>query len=83
MDDFSYHTVFLVVLQDRLKNTGCLKKQYMINSARLTGERFKAMQNGCFRPLLPLSYVAGKLMLVRAIELGAGILIWWFHLRTR
>jgi O-succinylbenzoic acid--CoA ligase len=69
MDDFSYHTVF------SSGSTGIpkeyrLEKQHMINSARLTGERFKLHADIEVLGCLPLSYIAGKLMLVRAIELG-------------
>lgn len=69
LDNFSYHTVF------SSGSTGTpreyrLDKQHMINSARMTGERFHLPAESEVINCLPLSYVAGKLMLVRAIELG-------------
>lgn len=69
LDDFSYHTVF------SSGSTGVpkefqLQKQHMINSARMTGERFRITAGMDVLGCLPLSYIAGKLMMVRAIELG-------------
>ncbi len=69
MDDFSYHTVFSSGSTGKPKEYR-LEKQHMINSARLTGERFKLHEGMDVLGCLPLSYVAGKLMMVRAIELG-------------
>lgn len=69
LDDFSYHTVY------SSGSTGVpkeyrLEKEHMINSAHMTGERFKITAGMDVLGCLPLSYVAGKLMMVRAIELG-------------
>ncbi|WP_194852075.1 AMP-binding protein [Nonlabens antarcticus] len=72
MDDFSYHTVFSSGSTGTPKEYR-LEKQHMINSARLTGERFNLHAENDILGCLPLSYVAGKLMMVRAIELGLHI----------
>ena len=69
MDDFSYHTVFSSGSTGTPKEYR-LEKQHMINSARMTGERFRISAGMDVLGCLPLSYVAGKLMMVRAIELG-------------
>ncbi len=69
MDDFSYHTVFSSGSTGKPKEYR-LEKEHMLNSARMTGERFKLPAESEVLGCLPLSYVAGKLMMVRAIELG-------------
>ncbi|WP_405369482.1 AMP-binding protein [Nonlabens sp. Asnod2-A12] len=47
-----------------------LKKQHMINSAVMTGKRFDIGIEKDVLCCLPLSYIAGKMMLVRAMTLG-------------
>lgn len=47
-----------------------LHKQHMINSAVMTGNRFKIGAEKDALCCLPLSYIAGKMMLVRAMTLG-------------
>ncbi len=47
-----------------------LSKQHMINSAAITGERFELSYGTEALCCLPLSYIAGKMMLVRALTLG-------------
>lgn len=47
-----------------------LDKQHMINSAIMTGKRFKIEEEMDVLCCLPLSYIAGKMMLVRALTLG-------------
>ena len=69
LDDFSYHTVFSSGSTGTPKQYR-LEKQHMINRARMTGERFRISAGMDVLGCLPLSYVAGKLMMVRAIELG-------------
>ncbi len=69
LDDFSYHTVFTSGSTGKPKEFR-LEKQHMINSARMTGERFRIVAGMDVLGCLPLSYIAGKLMMVRAIELG-------------
>ncbi len=69
LDDFSYHTVFTSGSTGIPKEYR-LEKKYMINSARMTGERFRISAGMDVLGCLPLSYIAGKLMMVRAIELG-------------
>jgi len=45
-------------------------KQHMINSAKATGKFFKAEENTTALLCLPADYIAGKMMLVRAMVLG-------------
>ncbi len=45
-------------------------KQYMINSAVATGDFFKLKENTTALLCLPATYIAGKMMLVRAMVLG-------------
>lgn len=47
-----------------------LKKQHMINSALATGKFFELPAGSTALLCLPCSYIAGKMMLVRAITLG-------------
>lgn len=47
-----------------------LQKQHMINSARATGTYFKAGKDTQALLCLPANFIAGKMMLVRAMELG-------------
>ncbi len=45
-------------------------KQHMINSAKATGKFFKAQEGTTALLCLPSNYIAGKMMLVRAMVLG-------------
>lgn len=47
-----------------------LKKEYMNNSAEATGEFFNLKQNTKALLCLSIDYIAGKMMLVRAMNLG-------------
>lgn len=47
-----------------------LKKEYMINSAKKTGAFFDLPQNTLALLCLSMDYIAGKMMLVRALTLG-------------
>ena len=47
-----------------------LKKEFVINSAKATGNYFFLKENTTSLLCLPINYIAGKLMLVRAITLG-------------
>lgn len=47
-----------------------LKKQHMVNSALATGEFFGLQPGNTALLCLPASYIAGKMMLVRAMVLG-------------
>lgn len=47
-----------------------LKKQHMINSALATGEFFNLQEGNTALLCLPADYIAGKMMLVRALVLG-------------
>lgn len=47
-----------------------LKKEYIINSAKATGAFFYLQKNTTALLCLPIQYIAGKLMLVRALVLG-------------
>jgi O-succinylbenzoic acid--CoA ligase len=47
-----------------------LKKQYMVNSALATGEFFNLFENTKALLCLSVNYIAGKIMLVRALTLG-------------
>ncbi|MCF6180743.1 AMP-binding protein [Lutibacter sp.] len=47
-----------------------LKKQYMVNSALATGEFFNLSENTNALLCLSVNYIAGKMMLVRALTLG-------------
>jgi O-succinylbenzoic acid--CoA ligase len=69
LDDFDVMTVYTS------GSTGApraykLDKQYMINSAELTEELFDVSYDTLALCCLPLSYIAGKMMLVRAMHLG-------------
>ncbi|AZQ44003.1 AMP-binding protein [Nonlabens ponticola] len=69
LDDFDFHTVYTSGSTGTPKETR-LDKQHMINSAQLTGERFNLAAESDVLCCLPLSYIAGKMMMVRAIHLG-------------
>ncbi len=45
-------------------------KQHMMNSAKATGKFFKIEENTTALLCLPVNYIAGKMMLVRAMVLG-------------
>ncbi|QTE22645.1 AMP-binding protein [Polaribacter cellanae] len=47
-----------------------LQKEYVVNSALATGNYFSLPKNTTALLCLPIEYIAGKLMLVRAITLG-------------
>ncbi|MBU3013035.1 AMP-binding protein [Polaribacter vadi] len=47
-----------------------LKKELMINSAKATGNYFNLPQNTKALLCLPIVYIAGKMMLIRALTLG-------------
>ncbi|WP_405350067.1 AMP-binding protein [Nonlabens sp. Asnod3-H03] len=69
LDDFDVMTVFTS------GSTGSprqykLNKQHMINSAIMTGEHFDLGPGTEALCCLPLSYIAGKMMMVRALMLG-------------
>lgn len=69
LDDFDVMTVFTS------GSTGSprqykLNKQHMINSALMTGEHFELEAGTEALCCLPLSYIAGKMMMVRALMLG-------------
>ncbi|MGJ8684116.1 MAG: AMP-binding protein [Nonlabens sp.] len=69
LDDFEVLTVFTS------GSTGSprqykLNKQHMINSAVMTGAHFELGPGTLALCCLPLSYIAGKMMMVRALALG-------------
>jgi O-succinylbenzoic acid--CoA ligase len=47
-----------------------LKKEFMKNSAKATGQFFKLFENTTALLCMSTEYIAGKMMLVRALELG-------------
>jgi o-succinylbenzoate---CoA ligase len=47
-----------------------LKKEHMVHSAKATGTFFNAMEGTTALHCLPTKYIAGKMMLVRAMVLG-------------
>jgi O-succinylbenzoic acid--CoA ligase len=47
-----------------------LKKEFIVNSAKATGLYFNLQENTTALLCLPVKYIAGKLMLIRAITLG-------------
>lgn len=47
-----------------------LKKEFIINSAKATGSFLKLEKNTSALLCLPIEYIAGKLMIVRALTLG-------------
>lgn len=53
--------------------TIALQKEYMVNSALATGSYFNLKPNSTALLCLPASYIAGKMMLVRAMVLGLNI----------
>jgi len=69
LDDFEVMTVFTS------GSTGSprqykLNKQHMIHSAQMTGQHFELGPGTEALCCLPLSYIAGKMMMVRALMLG-------------
>jgi len=50
--------------------TICIKKEFLINSAKATGNIFDLKAGTSALMCLPIKYIAGKMMLVRAIVLG-------------
>ena len=50
-----------------------LQKQHMVNSAHATGTFFELQANNSALLCLPATYIAGKMMLVRAMVLGLAI----------
>ncbi len=46
-----------------------VKKEWMKNSAQLTGKTFELMEGDSTLLCMPMKYVAGKMMVVRALEL--------------
>lgn len=53
--------------------TCVLKKQHMINSALATGDFFNLKPKNTALLCLPVDYIAGKMMIVRAIVLGLAL----------
>lgn len=47
-----------------------LKKEFMINSAKATGQYFNLQQKTTALLCLPIDFIAGKMMLIRALTLG-------------
>ena len=47
-----------------------LKKEFVINSAMATGNYFNLQENISALLCLPIAYIAGKMMLIRALTLG-------------
>lgn len=47
-----------------------LKKEFMINSAKATGIFFNVLENTTALLCLPIEYIAGKMMFIRALTLG-------------
>jgi O-succinylbenzoic acid--CoA ligase len=47
-----------------------LKKEFVVNSAKATGNYFNLQESTTALLCLPIKYIAGKLMLIRAITLG-------------
>jgi O-succinylbenzoic acid--CoA ligase len=52
-----------------------LQKQHMVNSAKMTGAYFKLEPRHRALLCLPVAYIAGKMMLVRALTLGLELMI--------
>ena len=50
-----------------------VKKEWMRNSARLTGKTFGLAQGDSALLCMPMKYIAGKMMVVRALELGLNL----------
>ena len=50
-----------------LTKTIFLKKEHIINSVKATGTFFNVRENSTALLCLPIQYIAGKLMLVRAL----------------
>ncbi|WP_298778446.1 AMP-binding protein [uncultured Polaribacter sp.] len=47
-----------------------LQKEFVVNSAKTTGNYFNLLENTTALLCLPIAYIAGKMMLIRAIILG-------------
>lgn len=47
-----------------------LRKEYMINSAKATGDFFDLKEKTTALCCLPIEYIAGKMMMIRALTLG-------------
>ncbi|MFY9242377.1 MAG: AMP-binding protein [Polaribacter sp.] len=47
-----------------------LQKELMVNSAKATGDFFNLQENTTAFMCLPIAYIAGKMMLIRALSLG-------------
>ena len=47
-----------------------LQKKHMINNAKATGEIFNLFENTTALLCMPVNFIAGKMMLVRALTLG-------------
>ena len=69
MDDYPYLSVYTSGSTGEPKEYR-LKKKHVIQSAEMTGEYFELEPRTKALCCLPLSYIAGKMMLVRAIHLG-------------
>lgn len=69
LDDFEVMTVYTSG-STGLPNEYKLNKQHMINSAVMTGSHFELEHGIEALCCLPLSYIAGKMMMVRALTLG-------------
>jgi len=69
LDDFDVMTVYTSGSTGVPKEFK-LQKQHMINSAHLTGAYFNLGPGAEVLCCLPLSYIAGKMMMVRALTLG-------------
>jgi len=69
LDDFDILTVYTSGSTGSPKALK-LNKQHMINSAVITGDYFELAHCAKVLCCLPLSYIAGKMMLVRALALG-------------
>lgn len=69
LDDFEVMTVYTSGSTGTPKQFK-LQKEHMINSAQMTGDYFDLPAGTLALCCLPLSYIAGKMMLVRAMLLG-------------
>lgn len=52
-----------------------VKKEWMRNSANLTGETFGLSEGDSVLLCLPMQYIAAKMMVVRALELGLDLIV--------
>ncbi len=69
LDDFDVVTVYSSGSTGRPKQIK-LEKQHMINSALQTEERFNIHEESDVLSCLPYSYIAGRMMMVRALVCG-------------